>query len=211
MDKYATTIDTYNKSAVNFQNKFMDMDLYNSTYDKFCNLIEKQNASVFEIACGPGNITKYLLSKRPEFKIVGIDLSAEMIKLARINNPTAEFLLMDCRDIYKINNKYDAIMCGFCFPYLSKKECAKMIRDMFSILNINGVVYISAMEGDYNKSGYEKTSFSGNHQVYIHYHQAGFLTNTLKGAGFKNIELIRQNYPEPDGTFSTDMIFLAKK
>lgn len=187
------------------------MDLYNDSYDKFCNLIDKKNAEILEIACGHGNITKYLLTKRPDFKILGIDLSIEMIKLAKVNNPTADFQLMDCREIDKIDKRYDAIMCEFCMPYLSSEECAKMIYDMFKLLNPKGLIYISTMEGDYNKSGFETTSFSGNDKIYIHYHQADFLINELNAIGFKNIDLQRKDYPEQDGTFTTDMIIITKK
>jgi SAM-dependent methyltransferase len=211
MDKYAITIDTYNKSARQFQDKFMDLDLYNDLYDKFCSLIEKQNAEIFEIACGPGNITKYLLNVRPDFRILGIDLSSSMIDLAKINNPVADFILMDWRDIYKIDKKYDAIMCGFCLPYLTREESAKLISDASGLLEQKGLLYISTMEGDYNKSGFETTSFSGQDKIYIHYHQADYLTNSLIDSGFKIIDLQRQDYPEQDGTFSTDMIIIAEK
>ena len=211
MDKYATTIETYNKSAISFQNKFMAMDLYNNTYDKFCGKIDKHEAEIFEIACGPGNITKYLLTKRPDFRISGIDLAYKMIELAQINIPQANFQIMDCRDIDKIDRKFDGIMCGFCLPYLNKDESAKLISDAYELLNVNGVFYFSTMEGDYNKSGFETTSFSGHDKVFMHYHQSDYLINKLEEIGFKNIELIRQDYPELDGTFTTDMIFMASK
>jgi hypothetical protein len=35
----------------------MEMDLYNDTFDLFCNSIEKENADMLELAYGPGNIT----------------------------------------------------------------------------------------------------------------------------------------------------------
>lgn len=211
MDKYTITKETYNKSAKQFQDKFMDLDLYNDSYDKFCSLIDKQNADIFEIACGPGNITKYLLTKRPDLKILGIDLSPNMIELAKINNPAADFIVMDCRTISTIKNKYDAIMCGFCLPYLSKDESAKLICDASELLVPKGVIYISTMEGDYNKSGFETTSFAGQDKVFIHYHQADYLTNALSDCGFRLVDLLRQDYPEQDGTITTDIIILAQK
>ena len=68
MPHHKATIETYNKLAESYKEKFMDLDLYDDTYDLFCKLITKPNANIFEIACGPGNITKYLLQKRPDFK-----------------------------------------------------------------------------------------------------------------------------------------------
>ncbi len=211
MDKYAITIDTYNQAAKQYQDKFMDMNLYNDSYDKFCNLVVGKNAQVFEIACGPGNITRYLLSRRPDFKILGIDLSPGMVELAKVNIPTADFLLMDCRDISSINKKFDAIMCGFCLPYLSREESAKLIADASELLNPSGIIYLSTMEGDYDKSGFEKPSFSNQSKIFVHYHQANFLTKALADSGFTIIDIQRQEYPEQDGTITTDMIFLAQK
>jgi 2-polyprenyl-3-methyl-5-hydroxy-6-metoxy-1,4-benzoquinol methylase len=211
MDKYKLTIDTYNKSAKSFQDKFMNMDLYNDTYDKFCKSIVVNKAEIFEIACGPGNITKYLLTKRPDFKITAIDLSPKMLELAKANNPTVDFQLMDCRDIDKLDKKFDAIMCGFCLPYLSREESANLISDSAKLLKGNGLIYISTMEGDYEKSGFETTSFSGQDKIYVHYHQADYLKTKLFENGFEKVELICKDYPEQNGTFTTDMIFIAKK
>lgn len=205
------SVETYNKAAKNYQDKVMDMVLYNDTYDKFCALIDKKNPEILEVACGPGNVTKYLSSKRIDFKILGIDLAPSMIELATINNPQADFKVMDCRTIEKLDQNFDAIMCGFCMPYLSQQECSKMITDFSKLLRPNGVVYFSTMEDDYEKSGYETTSFSGQVRVYIYYHQADFLAACLTTSGFKIIDLQRKDCPEPDGTFFTDMIFMARK
>lgn len=213
MDNYKETIETYDKSAKNYQDKFMDMDLYNDTYDKFCDLIDKQNPDILEIASGPGNITRYLLSKRPDFKILGIDLAPSMIDLARLNIPRADFEVMDCRNIDRLDRLFDAIMCGFCIPYLSKEDCDKLIKDCTNLLNQSGLVYISTMEDDYSKSGFETTSFSGENRVFIYYHQADYLTYCLQKYGFEIVDIIRKDYPElgPDGTLITDLIIIAKK
>lgn len=205
------TIETYNNAAERYQDIFMQMDLYNDTFDKFCSLIHKENAEIFEIATGPGNVTKYLNSKRPDLKIFGIDLAPNMIELAKRNNPGAEFRVMDCKDISTIDRKFDAILCGFCMPYLSKEECAKLIADSSRLLSKDGLLYFSTMEDDYSKSGFETTSFSGQDRVYIYYHQADYLTDCLTQNGFEIIDFQKKDYPEPDGTFLTDMIIISKK
>lgn len=210
-DRNRITIETYNNAAKNYQERFMEMDLYNDTYDSFCALIEKENAKVFEIACGPGNVTRYLLSKRPDFKIFGIDLAPNMVELAKISNPNADFQEMDCRDIDKLENKFDAIMCAFCMPYLSKEECAKLIADATQLLNPNGLLYFSTMEDGYGKSGFETTSFSGQDKVFIYYHQADYLMDCLIRNGLQIVDLQRKICPEPDGVFFKDMIFMARK
>jgi len=205
------TIETYNNAAKNYQERFMEMDLYHDTFDTFCELIKNQNPKVFEIACGPGNVTKYLLSKRPDFKIIGIDLAPNMVELAKISNPNVDFQVMDCRDINTLENSFDAIVCAFCMPYLSKEECAKLIADASKLLNANGLFYFSTMEGNYRNSGFETTSFSGQNKVYIYYHQADYLSVCLKRNGFQILDLLRKDCIEPDGRVFNDMIFLVRK
>lgn len=207
MDKTKVAVEVFNKRANQYQEKFMDVSLYNDTFDLFCDKITKENASVLELACGPGNITKYLLNKRPDLKILGTDLAPNMLELAKINNPAAEFKLMDCRDIATINKKYDAIMCGFCFPYLSKEEAVKLIHDASEILEPKSLIYISTMEDDYHKSGIRRGSYGD--EIYIHFHQADYLADALFENNFKLIEIQRKDFPNPDGTITIDLVLIA--
>ncbi len=209
MDKTKIAVNIFNKYASDYQNKFMDVNMYANTFDFFCDNIKNKNAEILELACGPGNITKYLLNKRNDFKILSTDLAPNMIELAKINNPQAEFQLMDCRDICKLEKKYDGIMCGFCFPYLSKEEAIKFICDASKILKPNGLLYISTMEDDYNKSGLKKGS-QGD-EIFMHYHQADYLTEALKNNHFEILNLDRKNSISTDGTETIDLIMIACK
>lgn len=116
MDQYQETFQTWNKVASLYQDKFMDLDLYNESYNIICHSITKAGASILDLGCGPGNITKYLLSKRPDFNILGIDIAPAMIELAKQHNPTARFETMDIRQIEQIKIRFDGIMAGFCLP-----------------------------------------------------------------------------------------------
>ena len=208
MDKYEITVDTFNKLADKYQEKYMDFDFYVDTYDTFCDLISNDKAVIFEIACGPGNITKYLLSKRSDFKIEGVDLAPKMVELARANNPTASFHVLDSRDISSVTKKFDAVMCGFCTPYLSKEDVAKLIMDIRALLKTNGILYLSTMEGDYEKSDFQ-TSSDGD-QVYIHYHQLDFLKLHLDANRFRVVDIKRKAFPVKNGVPTTDLFIFAQ-
>lgn len=210
MDHTLLTLETYDRIASLYQDKFMDLDLYNDTYDIFCQFIEKPQPTVFEIGCGPGNITRYLLSKRPDFDIQAIDLAPNMIQLAQKNNPTATFKVMDARAIDTLTTKFDAIIAGFCLPYLSKKESIKWIKDGSDLLHENGIIYFSAIEGNYSQSGYERSS-DGQHKMYIYYHQEDYLLESLEENNFELIHLNRKSYPKPNQPAATHIIFIAKK
>lgn len=205
MDNYKTNFKTWNKIASIYENKFMDVDLYNDTYTIFCNLITTPKPTIFEIGCGPGNITKHLLLQKPNFKIKGIDIAPNMVKLAKANNPTAQFKTMDCRKINTITTKFDAIMCGFCMPYLSKTDCAKLIKNCAFLLNTNGLFYFSTIKGNYKQSGF-KVGSTGD-KCYVYYHQQNFFKEVLKQNNFKVKALIKKTYQ----TTETHLVYIVQK
>jgi 2-polyprenyl-3-methyl-5-hydroxy-6-metoxy-1,4-benzoquinol methylase len=209
MDSYQETFNTWNKVAKLYEEKFMGLNLYDDTYVVFCEQISKINPSVLEIGCGPGNITKYILSKRPDFNIHAIDIAPNMIQLAKINNPTASFEVMDSRKIGQIKTTFDGIICGFCVPYLSKEDCNQLIKDFSHLLSDNGIVYISFVEGEYDKSGY--LAGSTGDRTYFYYHELIEITKTLKEHGFEILHTIRKNYPKNTGPEEIHTIVIAKK
>lgn len=196
IDKYEETFKTWNKVASLYEDKFMDLDLYNSTYDIFCNLLETKNPNILEIGCGPGNITKYIISKRPDFQILGLDIAPNMIELAKKNNPTADFEIMDVRMIRNLKKKFNAIICGFTLPYLSKKDIKELFENCGNLLTENGVFYISFVEGKYENSKYQRGSDGS--RMYFCYHELNRIKSELIKNNFQilnneNVEYTKQD------------------
>ncbi|MBK9337663.1 MAG: class I SAM-dependent methyltransferase [Lewinellaceae bacterium] len=204
------TIQAWDSVAELYQTNFMDLDLYNDTYDAFCRRIEKPGAKILELGCGPGNITRYLLRKRPDFDILATDAAPNMVKLARENNPAARCEVLDCREMDRLDGPFDGIVCGFCLPYLSKEEVTKLLHDCSNLLNDDGTLYFSAIEGDYNRSGYE-TSSDRKTTMYVYYHQEDYLLEGLQANGFAHIDVIRKPYTKGDGSASVHLIVAAQK
>jgi ubiquinone/menaquinone biosynthesis C-methylase UbiE len=208
-DKYKITAQSWDKVASLYQNNFMDLDLYNDTYDLFCKLLEKPGAKILEIGCGPGNITKYLLSQRPDFIIDAIDNSPNMIELAKENNPKAHFSIMDAREINRLKDSFDGVVCGFCIPYLSKEDNAKLIKDCSLHLNRSGIFYCSVLEGDYRNSGYETGSTSD--QMFVYYYDEFFFLEELKKNGLELIDFKRKHFVRKNGKEEYHLVFTARK
>jgi len=209
MDKYRETFETWNKLADLYQDKFMDLDLYNETYDFFCDLLGNEKSSILELGCGPGNITRYLLSKKPYLNILATDSSPNMIELAKKNNPSASFSVMDCRSLDQMKSKFNALVCGFCLPYLSPYNCEKLINDSFNILNENGLLYISFVEGDSKKSGFQ--SGSSGDRIYFYYHSIDAVTGYLDKNNFEVIRTFKLPYSTSNNEIDQHIIIIAKK
>lgn len=208
MDKYQETFITWNNLASLYEDKFMDLDLYNDSYDFICRAIRKEQAKILDIGCGPGNITKYLINKRPDFDILGIDIAPNMIELARKNNPTASFAIMDSRRIDEINTKFDGIVGGFCLPYLSKEESDKLIENSYYLLNDDGLIYLSFVEGDPQKSDF-KVGSGG--RVFFYYHNLEGIKEKLSKTNFVEIETFKLKFEKSESEFDIHTIIIAKK
>ncbi len=211
MEKFDISVQRFDEFADEYASRFENVSGYIEQLTFFADQIKTEKPAILELACGPGNVTKFLKDRFPESRILGIDLAPKMIELARKALPDVDFRVMDVRDISSIPEKIDAVMCSFCLPFLSKGDAAKLIADCSLLLNPGGVIYLSTMEGDETRAGFETTSFSGASEIYFNYHIQSDLQEAFEKSGFKVLKLDRQDYPEPDGSVTVDLIFIAEK
>lgn len=209
MNTPAVILQVFDTNAAVYQEKYMDVGHYAASLDAFCGSLQP-GARLLEVGCGPGNVIRYLLHRRPDLQPEGIDLSPNMIELARQNTPGVTYTVMDCRDIAALPGLYDGILCSFCLPYLSKEETDQLIGDCAALIRPGGVLYISTMEDDYEKSGVRFTS-DGKNSLYMFFHEAAFLQAVLEKHGFQTSDLRRQDFQHADGSIMVDLILLAVK
>ncbi|SHJ58132.1 Methyltransferase domain-containing protein [Hymenobacter daecheongensis DSM 21074] len=208
MDPSQLAAATFDRCAPEYQTKYMNVEQYAEGLQRLCSHLPAQ-ARVLELGCGPGNLTQYLLRWQPQYRILGIDVAPKMLALAAANNPGAEFHLLDCRSISQLTSRFDAVVGGFCLPYLSKPEAQQLIADSASLLEPGGMLYLSTMEDDYMKSGMQTSS--AGHSLYIHYHQADYLLAALATHGFSLLHCQRQPFPDAENPSATDLILLAQR
>ena len=208
MDNTQNAVAIFDKLANLYQTKYMDVRLYHEALDYYC-ATARSSGEILELACGPGNITRYLLNKRPDLKILATDLSPVMIKLAQTNNPEAQFMLMDCRNIPN-NETYDGIICGFAMPYLTREEALQLIETAANSLKPRGLLYVSTIEGAYANSQFQETS-TGEDQIFMHYHEAEYLLRAIQENHLNVVHMSRVNTLESDGKTTTDLLIIASK
>ncbi len=208
-DRYLETHKTWDTIAQRYEDTFMKLELYNDTYKSFCDLLLRPDASVIEIGCGPGNITRHILGLNPKIKVLATDISKNMIDLAKRNNPEVEVQILDCRNLKTINTVFDGIICGFTIPYLSKPDCSKLITDCSNLLTEEGVLYLSFVSGDYEKSGF--ISGSSGATVYFYYHELKRIKQELELNHLTVVDLFQKEYKKSDSISETHTIINAKK
>jgi 2-polyprenyl-3-methyl-5-hydroxy-6-metoxy-1,4-benzoquinol methylase len=207
MDNNQISVNTFDKLAQRYQDKYMDLAMYSDTFDSFISHLPTDDARVLELACGPGNITQMLLSEKPNLSILATDLAPNMLMLAKKNNPKIEVLQLDSRHLNRVEEQFDAIMCGFCLPYLDRLEAIALIDAAALRLKLGGILYLSTMEGECPNVR-EDTSSDGD-KVFTYFHHAEQLVPALNRRGFKLLALQRKQQASPIGEV-TDLFITAR-
>lgn len=204
------TIAVFDKHAQAYQQKYMDQARYAGGLNRCCELLGDEFGSLLDLGCGPGNVSRYILDQKPRLQAEAIDLSPAMVSLASINLPEAQCRVEDVRTLKNRKGSYDLILVGFCIPYLNRYEVAELIAAACQHLNSNGVLYLSFMEGDYDRSGFQLSS-DGQDKAYIHYYPADEITTHLEANGFIIDTLLRTDFEKADGKKDVDVQIVAIK
>lgn len=201
-------VDLFNKLADSYQERFLSVEAYSESFHALLSILDK-NSRILDVACGPGNISRFLLNERPDLDILGIDLAPNMIEWAKRNNPTATFIVQDAQKIDQLTETFDAIIVGFLFPYFTMTQVREFIEKAHKILSKDGIIYISTMEDRYENSRFRSSS-TGD-QLLMHYYEASDLIEILEMYRFQTVfekrQLFSTDLPESD----TDLMLIARK
>lgn len=149
--------------------------------NELCNL--PNNQRVIELCCGYGRITNQL-AKNYDYKVIGLDKSKSLIKIARNNakqlRVNTKFIVMDLLKS-KGSNLYDAsFLFGTSFGYYSEKQNRIMLCNIRSHLKngstfvfqqVNNPNNIVVQEEDSEYTFYRHSSFEKNKGIYSGYYQ----------------------------------------
>ncbi|EHQ88421.1 class I SAM-dependent methyltransferase [Desulfosporosinus youngiae] len=207
MGRISKTITAYDKNCNEFNEKFSEFTPYIQKITEFINLLEP-GMNVLDLGCGPGNVSRQLMLSGKRYVIQGIDLSEEMVKLARKNVPAGDFSCRDIREISYRDESFDVIFLSFCIVHLNETEMLDLLQKVSNYLREKGKLYLSFMEG--KNDGFEKTSFS-EEEIYYYYHSAQRVEKILNDNHLAIIEITKQAYQESDGSVTTDVFIFAEK
>ena len=118
-------------------------NLVTSFYLRDQKVVDTKGKFILDAGCGSGYKSLLLAEANPDAKIVGVDISAESIKLAeqRLKHhgfDNAEFHVLSLEDLYTLNYEFDYINCDellYLFP-----EPADTLKSMKSVLKANGII-----------------------------------------------------------------------
>jgi len=135
-------------------------------------------ARVLDLGCGTGVPTAGMLSETG-LEVIGIDVSTEMLALARRNVPTGRFVAMDLLELDSSLGTFDAVVSFFSLLMLRRAEIPPVLRRIRAVLRPGGLVAIGMVEGDLD---YVPLTFLGQEVAVTAYPRAD-LEATIRAEG----------------------------
>ena len=93
-------------------------------------------SNILDLCCGTGDFTKIFSKFYSDVKIIGLDSSIEMIKLAKIKNPKGSFVVGDSMALPFKNAEFDIITMGFGLRNIQDRKRA--LSESYRVLKNGG-------------------------------------------------------------------------
>lgn len=144
-------------------------------------------ARVLDLGCGTGIPTAAQLVQAG-FDVTGVDISAEMLRLARRNVPEVALHRLDMTALRPDGDdglgRFDAVTAFFSLLMLSRAEIAEMLATIGDLLVPGGLLALAMVEMDQD---YQQVPFLGS-EIRISGYPREELNRMLEPAGFTILE-----------------------
>src|SRR4030042_3174536 len=154
----------------------------------FISLLPK-NGKILDRGCAAGRDSKYFFDSG--FRVTGVDLSKNLLKIAKRNVLGVEFISGDIRKMTFSKDSFDGIWAHTVLHHLKRTELTPLLINLHKILRKDGIIYIEVNEG--KGEGYKADKFSHNIKRFFTYIETDELTDMLKESGFNIIRIYRWN------------------
>jgi ubiquinone/menaquinone biosynthesis C-methylase UbiE len=165
------------------------------------------NASVLELACGTGIVTRHLRDRlKPGAKLVATDLNQAMLDYAGAKfgpETSVQWRQADATDLPFEDQSFDAVVCQFGIMFFPDKE--KALRETFRVLRPGGTILFNVWDAieqnDLARTARDVVSkfFPDNppdfYDVPFSFYDPETIRSHVTDAGFEDIQLTVLPFP----------------
>ncbi len=206
MDKNALAINTYNQIAKIYSDKYFD-DVSDTIYiSKFLKLIPP-GSKILDIGSGPGQFAKFMSERG--YLVEGIDLSPQMVEIARQKVPNIKFELIDMRKLTFPEASFDGLLVAYSLIHIPTDEVETTIQGFYHVLKPGGKILLITQKGDPDKIINEPLKVG--HQMFINFFQKEKLVELLIRNRFSLISQDEVTSKDPDNLSDKIIYTIARK
>lgn len=189
-DKIELNKNAYNNSAKKYNERRV---IYNKTIDDLDIFVQNlpKNGKVLDAGCGAGEpVARFMVDHG--LTVTGIDISEEILKIAKKSVPEADFQVMDLTDLSFEDESFDGIAAFYSVIHVPREEHEQIFSEFNRILKQNGLILVTM--GAEEWEGEEEDLIEGHRMFWSHYspeeskaiiEKAGFeiISDTIKEIG----------------------------
>ncbi len=114
----------------------------------FCDLVREGDVgtSVGDIGCGTGRLAPYLASQG--LAPLGVDLSEQMVRVARRKHPTFPFGIADLRSLPFRDGCLAGAVCWYSLMYLTPADRSTSFTELYRVMKAGGYLVTAYKSGD---------------------------------------------------------------
>ncbi|ADT83640.1 class I SAM-dependent methyltransferase [Thermococcus barophilus] len=149
-------------------------------------MIKTKRGRALDLGCGTGNYTLELY--RRGFDVIGVDLSQEMLKIAKAKIPDVLFIRANAYNLPFKKEAFDLVLSVTMFEFIHEPE--KVLNEIYRILKLGGEVVIGTMNGKSLWFLFKrvKSLFVETAYRYARFYTSKELESLLANAGFSDVE-----------------------
>ncbi|HEX3556715.1 MAG TPA: class I SAM-dependent methyltransferase [Thermoanaerobaculia bacterium] len=184
------------------QHKPLDRELL----DRFAARVRNAGLAC-DMGCGPGHVARYLHEHGAS--VCGVDLSAEMVKRARLLNPGVEFRQGDMLALDVPDNEWAGIAAFYSIIHIPRGDLARALGELRRVLRPGGLLLLAFHIGS---DAIHLDEWWG-HKVNVDFFffLPDEMASSLRSAGFEVEEIIeRDPYPDIEHQSRRAYIFARK-
>lgn len=193
MSEEKDIIGCYNKTATSYAKKFMG-ELTHKHFDKLLldafALENAANGKFLDLGCGPGQTTQYLWS-RDAVDIIGIDISPNMISVARSLNPQLHFEVADILSLPYAAGTFASAIAFYSIVHFGYEKLAPAFREIRRVLQANGHFLFSFHIG--NDRVHMDVFLEEQVNIDFYFFEPARIIEILKETGFDIIDCIQRD------------------
>ena len=192
MDKSGSDLQSgYDRVAEHYATEYFE-ELARKPFD--CQLLDdfaervRNQGVVCELGCGPGQVARYLKDRGVDMR--GIDLSAEMVRVATRLNPDIPFEQGDMLSLNLEDDSLAALVLFYSIIHIKREDVTRALREMNRVLCPGGKLFLSfhSGEGELHRDEWYGEEVSIDFRLFQGNEMAGY----LEAAGFADIEVVER-------------------
>lgn len=183
--------ETYDRIAEDWHKDHLHDDWWIQDIDTFIQKLP-YGARVLDVGCGSGVKSKYLIDHG--LKVIGIDISKNLLKIAESEVSQGEFKIFSMEDLDSMAELFDGVFAQASLLHIPKKDAGEMVKKMTRKLLSGGLLYLAVKESREGKPDEEikkESDYGYEYERFFSYFTMPELEQYLKNADLKVVSKLR--------------------